>query len=117
MKPPISALPPEYHDWVDGLEPAWTSIDPDLAVALLAEPTACNGPLRLTEDLTDDGLAYSAFVSNALVLLHAAAKDDELKLTARGGLAQTRAVRPVRAVRLRRRQRPRQPALTRERVR
>ena len=65
MKLPLSTLPPEYDDWVDGLEPTWTSLDPTVTDSLLAE---------------------SAFVSNALVLLRAAAQGDGLKLTARDNL-------------------------------
>ena len=86
MKLPLSELPPEYHDWVDGLERAWTSIDPSISDALLAKPAARNGPIRLTEDLANEELADSTFLNNALVLLRAAAQGKGMKLTARGNL-------------------------------
>ena len=86
MKLPLSVLPPEYDDWVDGLEPAWTSLDSSISDALLAEPPARNGPIRLAEDLTDGELAQSTFLNNALALLRAAAQGKGMKLTARGNL-------------------------------
>ena len=86
MKLPLSRLPPEYDDWVEGVEPAWTALEPALTDSLLGEPSAENGALRLSVDLTDEELAGSAFVSNALVLLRATAAGDGLKVTARGNL-------------------------------
>ena len=86
MKLPLSRLPPEYDDWVEGVEPAWTALEPALTDSLLGEPSAENGALCPSVDLTDEELAGSAFVSNALVLLRATAAGDGLKVTARGNL-------------------------------
>ncbi len=76
----------EYEDWLDGVEPAWTVLEPARWEALMREPSPENGAVRLAVDLTDAELAQSAMVRNALVLLGAAAGDDGLKLTARGNL-------------------------------
>ena len=95
MKLPLSTLPPEYRDWVDGLEPAWTSLDPAVTDSLLAEPNPDNGAIRLSDDCSDAQLAGSTFVSNALVLLRAVAQGDGLKLTARGKPAPGCALHPT----------------------
>ena len=76
----------EYHAWLDGVEPAWTVLEPARWEALMRGPSAENGALRLTGDLTDTELERSAIVRNALVLLRAAAKGAGLELTARGHL-------------------------------
>ena len=76
----------EYHAWLDGVEPAWTVLEPARWEALMREPSAENGALRLTGDLTDTELERSAIVRNALVLLRAAAHGAGLELTARGYL-------------------------------
>ena len=86
MKLPLSRLPPEYDDWVEGVEPAWTALEPALVDSLLGEPEAENGVLRLSVDLKDEELAGSAFVSNALTMLRAAAEADGLKVTPGGNL-------------------------------
>ena len=76
----------EYHAWLDGVEPAWTVLEPARWEALMREPSAENGALRLADDLTDTELDHSAIVRNALVLLRAAANGAGLELTARGYL-------------------------------
>ena len=78
---------PEYADWLDGVEPAWTALEPARWEALMREPVPENGALRLALDLTGAELAQSAMARNALVLLGAAAGGDGLALTARGNLA------------------------------
>ena len=52
----------------------------------MREPSAENGALRLTGDLTNAELDRSAIVRNAVVLLGAAAQGSGLELTARGYL-------------------------------
>ena len=76
----------EYHAWLDGVEPAWTVLEPARLEALMREPSAENGALRLAGDLTDAELDRSAIVRNAVVLLRAAAQGSGLELTARGYL-------------------------------
>ncbi len=76
----------EYHVWLDGVEPAWTVLEPARWEALMREPSGGNGALRLAGDLTDPELDRPAMVRNAVVLLRAAAKGDGLELTARGYL-------------------------------
>ena len=61
----------EYEDWLDGVEPAWTVLEPARWEALMREPSGEDGALRLAGDLTDEGLDRSAMVRNALVLLGA----------------------------------------------
>ena len=82
----VPGMPGEYRDWLDGVEPAWTILDPARLDALRGEPPFEGGAVRLAIDLTEDELAQSAMVRNALVLLRAAAEGDGLKLTARGNL-------------------------------
>ena len=82
----VPGMPGEYDDWLDGVEPAWTILDPARLDALRGEPPFEGGAVRLAIDLTEDELAQSAMVRNALVLLGAAAEGDGLKLTARGNL-------------------------------
>lgn len=86
MKLPYSILPPKDREWVAGVEPAWTALEPAVTDALIDEPTPSNGPIRLADDLTDEELAGSAFVSNAMSLLHAITEGDGLTLTSRGNL-------------------------------
>ena len=76
----------EYHAWLDRVEPAWTALEPAPWEALMREPSAENGALRPTGDLTDAELNRSAIVRNALVPLRAAAQGVGLELTARGYL-------------------------------
>ena len=76
----------EYSGWLDGVEPAWTILEPAGWEALAGEPAAESGALRLGVDLADEEFERSAFVRNALVLFRAAADGDGLKLTARGNL-------------------------------
>ena len=76
----------EYDDWLDGVEPAWTALEPARWEALMREPSGKDGALRLAEDLTDEELDRSAMVRNALVLLRAAADGDGVELTTRGNL-------------------------------
>ncbi len=76
----------EYHAWLDGVEPAWTVLEPARWEALMREPSAENGALRLAADLTEEELDRSAMVRNAVALLRAAARGAGLELTARGHL-------------------------------
>ena len=76
----------EYDDWLDGVEPAWTALEPEKLEALMREPSGEDGALCLGENLTDEELDRSAMVRNALVLLRAAADGDGVELTARGNL-------------------------------
>ena len=89
MRPWVSEVPGEYRDWLGGVEPAWTALEPDLSEKLLGEPPFEGGALHLAMDLTADELARSVLVRNALVLLGAVAEGDGLKLTARKNLTRS----------------------------
>lgn len=82
----VTDMPAVYEKWLDGVEPAWTVLEAERIDALLAEPPFEDGAIRLAIDLTDDEIACSPMVQNALVLVRAAAEADGLKLTARGNL-------------------------------
>ena len=82
----VSEVPREYEGWVEGVEPAWTSLEPAMSEDLMREPPFEGGAIHLAVDLAADELAQSAMVRNALVLLGAVAEGDGLKLTARGNL-------------------------------
>ena len=82
----VSEVPREYADWVGGVEPAWTSLEPAMSEELLREPSAESVALCLAEDLTDGELERWPMVRNAVALLRAAADDAGLALTARGYL-------------------------------
>ena len=86
MNPGLSGALREYSGWLDGVEPAWTVLEPAGDEALASEPSAEGGVLRLGVDLSDEEFARSAMVRNALVLLRAAAEGDGLELTARANL-------------------------------
>ena len=73
-------------DWAGEVAPARTRLDADSAKALMCEPSARNRALRLATDLTEEELAGSAFVANALVLLEEAARQGWLWVTDRGCL-------------------------------
>ena len=60
----------EMSDWPGGVEPVWTLLEPESIRALRAEPSADNGTLRLGAELPDEAFGDSAFVRNALIVLH-----------------------------------------------
>ena len=82
----VADMPPVYRKWLDGVEPAWTVLEAERVDALLAEPPFEDGAIRLAIDLTDDEIACSPMLQNALVLVRAAKEADGLELTARGNL-------------------------------
>ena len=82
----VPEMPDEYEDWLGGVEPAWTILEPERFEALWSEPPFEGGAIRLAIDLTEDEIARSPILQNALVLLRAAAEGDGLKLTGRGNL-------------------------------
>ena len=82
----VADMPPVYRQWLDGVEPAWTVLEAERIDALLAEPPFEDGAIRLAIDLTDDEIAGSPMLQNALVLTRAAKEADGLELTARGNL-------------------------------
>ena len=82
----VADMPPVYRKWLDGVEPAWTVLEAERIDALLAEPPFEDGAIRLAIDLTDDEIACSPMLQNALVLTRAAQAADGLELTARGNL-------------------------------
>ncbi len=73
-------------DWPGGVEPVWTLLDAESAEALRFEPLADNGAVRLADDLSEEELAGSAFVRNALVLLGEAGGGDALWTGTHGNL-------------------------------
>ena len=82
----VADMPPVYRKWLDGVEPAWTVLEAEGIDALLAEPPFEDGAIRLAIDLTDDEIACSPMLQNALVLVRAAKEADGLELTAKGNL-------------------------------
>ena len=82
----VADMPAVYRKWLDGVEPAWTVLEAERIDALLAEPPFDDGAIRLAIDLTDDEIACSPMLQNALVLVRAAEEADGLELTARGNL-------------------------------
>ena len=82
----VADMPAVYRKWLDGVEPAWTVLEAERIDALLGEPPFEDGAIRLAIDLTDDEIACSPMVQNALVLVRAAGEADGLELTARGNL-------------------------------
>lgn len=82
----VADMPPVYRKWLDGVEPAWTVLEAERIDALLAEPPFEDGAIRLAIDLTDDEIACSPMLQNALVLVRAAKEADGLELTAKGNL-------------------------------
>ena len=84
----VADMPAVYRKWLDGVEPAWTVLEAERIDGLLAEPPFEDGAIRLAIDLTDDEIACSPMVQNALVLVRAAREGDGLELTARSNLTQ-----------------------------
>lgn len=78
---------PAVRKWLDGIEPAWTLLDPASFAALGRPPSPETGPIRLAADLTDDEIRQSPLARNTLALLEAAATGSGLKLTATGNLS------------------------------
>ena len=60
-------MPPEYEEWLGGVVPAWTVLDPGRMDALLGEPPFEDGAIHLAIDLTDGEIAQSAMLQNASV--------------------------------------------------
>lgn len=89
MRPWVCEVPREYREWLGGVEPAWTVLEPGLSEKLVGEPPSEGEALHLAVDLTADELAESVLVQNALVLLAAVAKGDGLTLTARKNLTRS----------------------------
>ncbi len=79
----------DVTDWPGGVEPVWTLLDAESAGALGAEPLADDGAVRLAGDLSEEDLAGSAFVRNALVLLGEADRWDPLWKGTHGNLKMT----------------------------
>jgi hypothetical protein len=80
---------PRVRRWLGDIEPAWTALTYESFNELAAEPSATNTVLRLANDLTADELVGSSVARNTLVLLHHAAQEGGLKLTATGNLARS----------------------------
>ena len=79
----------DVTDWPGGVEPVWTLLDAESAGALGADPLADDGAVRLAGDLSEEELAGSAFVRNALVLLGEAGRWDPLWKGTHGNLKMT----------------------------
>ncbi len=74
------------RNWLGGIEPAWTLLDPASFSALQKPPSSPAGAIRLATDLSPDEIGKSAVARNAIILLHAAAVSPGLQLTATGNL-------------------------------
>src|ERR1700749_1392122 len=77
---------PEVRRWLNGVEPAWTTLAFNSLNALRQEPSASNRAIRLQPDLADAEISGSAVTTNALTILRRAAETGGLKLTATGNL-------------------------------
>ena len=82
----IAGMPPVYDRWLNGVVPAWASLNADRVDAIRDMRPYEDGAIRLAFDLTDDEIAFSPMVQNAFVLMRAAAEADGLELTAKGNL-------------------------------
>ena len=78
---------PEVLRWLNGVMPAWTMLEYDSFKSLHQEPSAGNQTIRLEPNLTETDLTGSAVTRTALMLLHRAADEGGLKLTATGNLS------------------------------
>jgi hypothetical protein len=77
----------DVRRWLNGVEPAWTTLDFDSFNALHDEPSTSNRAIWLEPDLTATDLSVSAILRNALLLLQRAADAGGLALTATGNLS------------------------------
>lgn len=76
---------PVVREWLNGILPAWTSLDFESFVALRDERAALGGAIRLLENSTGaefDGV----MVRNTTILLQRAMEDGGIELTATGNL-------------------------------
>ena len=78
---------PEVRRWLNGVEPAWTTLEFNSLNALRQEPSGSNNAIRLEPDLTDAEISGSAITANALIMLQRATETGGLKLTATGNLS------------------------------
>ena len=83
----ITLANPEVRRWLNGIEPAWTTLEFNSLNALHHEPSASNQAIRLEPDLANVEISGSAVTANALILLRRAAEIGGLKLTATGNLS------------------------------
>ena len=60
---------PQIRGWLDGLEPAWTSLTFESLRALRREPSATQTAIRVANDLSVGEIAGSAVARNTLILL------------------------------------------------
>jgi hypothetical protein len=77
----------EVRRWLNGIEPAWTTLDLDSFNALHHEPSVSNKAIQLAPNLTETDLSASAVAQVALMLLGRANDPGGLKLTATGNLS------------------------------
>jgi hypothetical protein len=78
---------PEVRRWLNGIEPAWTMLDPESFNSLGHEPSVSNAAIRLEPYLTETDPGGSAVVRTARILLQRAVDAGGLKLTATGNLS------------------------------
>jgi hypothetical protein len=80
---------PEVRRWLNGIEPAWTTLEVNSYNALHHEPSASNQAIRLDPNLTETDLSGSAVARNALLVLRHAIETGGLKLTQTGNLSRS----------------------------
>jgi hypothetical protein len=78
---------PAVRAWLEGVQPAWTLLDPESLQALYSQPAPKGSPIRLAADFVIEEIGQSAIARNALLLLSAASVNNGLKLTATGNLS------------------------------
>jgi hypothetical protein len=77
----------EVRRWLNGIEPAWTTLDLDSFNALHHEPSVGNRAIQLASNLTETDLSGSAVAQVARMLLARANDPGGLRLTATGNLS------------------------------
>ena len=80
---------PTVRNWLGGIVPAWTLLDPKSFEALRLPPIPPTGAIRLAANFSPEELGQSAVARNALVLLHSASTGPGLKLTTTGNLSRS----------------------------
>lgn len=78
---------PDVQRWLNGVEPAWTTLDLGSFQSLRNEPSSSNRAIRLQPDLTQADLTGSAILRTASLVLRRAGDAGDLPLTATGNLS------------------------------
>jgi hypothetical protein len=80
---------PRVTEWLGGIEPLWTRLDPRGLLALCESPERSGAAVRLASDFSKEEIALSWMATNVMRLVRFAAAASGLKLTATGNLARS----------------------------